>query len=75
MGVGSYTLMGVFRTRANCTLAVFGLHPQTGEAQVPNERGLLQPPGLEGETVPEIVFSDDRRLFADSREAVAERVA
>ena len=27
MGVGSYTLMGVFRTRANCTLAVFGLHP------------------------------------------------
>ena len=32
MGVGPYTLMGVFRTRANRTLAVFGLHPPTGTA-------------------------------------------
>ena len=36
---------------------------------------MLQHPGLEGEAIPQIVFSDDRRLFADSAEAAAERVA
>ena len=67
--------MGVFRTRANRTLAVFRLQPYTGEARAPSKRGLLQQPGLGGETVPEIVFSDGRRLVGDSPEAAAERVA
>ena len=35
MGVGSFTLVGIFRSRANKTMVVFALRPETGGPGAP----------------------------------------
>ena len=34
MGVGSFTLVGIFRSRANRTLVVYSLRPESGDLEV-----------------------------------------
>ena len=65
MGVGGFTLMGVLRTRANTSIVLRALRMDTGQSGGPDPHAYcFEHPGLLEVLVPEVCFSDDRRLFA-----------
>ena len=72
MGVGAFTLMGVLRTRANRSIVLCALRTDTGQSGGPDLRTYcFEHPGLPGVLVPEVSFSDDRRLFVKSTQGAA----
>ena len=67
MGVGTYSAAGVIRTRFNRGVISAGLSPSTlGPSHPPSAALFPSLPWLPHEIVPEVVFSDDRSLFAKS---------
>ena len=76
MGVGAFTLMGVLRTRANRSIVLRALRTDTGQSGGPDPHTYcFEHPGLPGVLVPEVTFSDNRRLFAKSAQGAARRVS
>ena len=67
MGVGTYSATGVIRTRFNRAVISAGLSPSTlGPSHASSAALFPSLPWMPHEIMPEIMFSDDRSLFAKS---------
>ena len=72
MGVGSFTLVGIFRSRANKSMVVFSLRPETGGRGGPSPADYcFYHPAFPDLPVFEFSFSDDRRLISSSSAGAA----
>ena len=75
MGVGSFTLVGIFRSRANRTMVVYSLRPETSGQGGPAPADYCYfHPAFPDLPVFEFSFSDDRRLFSSSDAGLAHLV-
>ena len=72
MGVGSFTLVGIFRSRANRTLVVYALRPEFGGSGGPDPVDYcFFHPAFPQLPVFGFGFSNDRRLFSSSAVGLA----